>query len=471
MVDPATELQSIDAEKAVLGSILLNRDALIPVSVMLTPDSFFLRRHALIFQAMMACYERRIPPDTHTVANALRASDHLEACGGVLYLTELAAFVPTSYHVEHYAAIVAELAVRRRIAAIGAQTVALAHDRSQPVERIAEQTVRSLTQAAGRGTAASDITPITTVIDHWYTQMASDRTERGISSGYRAIDAYTDGLHNGDLIVIAARPGMGKTSIALCIARNAAIQGFASLIVSLEMSSVQILHRLAAIETGSVDVRAIRAGTVTDTEMSALLTAFGRMAQWPMAFIDRTVQIADIALLARTLQCEGRIDLLVVDYLQLVATGTHDNRVQEVSAVSRGLKQIARELDIPVIALSQVSRAVETRSSRTPALSDLRDSGAIEQDADVVMFLSRAEESEEAAIPDPSRPLKVTVTIAKQRHGPTGVVTLGFLPKTTQFIDWDPAADALGASVPAAHHPLRGGRSSHGAGRHPQSTE
>jgi replicative DNA helicase len=449
MSDPASELRSIEAEQAVLGSILLNRDAMIPASVILTPDSFFLRRHALIFSAMLTCYRQRIPPDTRTVAEALRKSDYLEACGGIPYLSELVTHVPTSYHVEHYANIVAELAMRRRIANIGAQAVALAHNRSLSVERIAEQTVREITQASVQGTSVSDIKPITMVIDHAYTQMSSDRVERRISTGYRAIDAYTDGLHNGDLIVIAARPGMGKTSIALSIARNAAIQGCSSLIVSLEMSSLQILQRLAAIETGSVDVRKIRAGAMTDDEMSMVLTAFGRMAQWPMYLVDRNLQIADISIHARRMKFERRIDLLVVDYLQLVDGGSYENRVQEVSAVSRGLKQIARELDIPVIALSQMSRAVENRSTRTPTLSDLRDSGSIEQDADIVMFLSRAEEHDGAPLPDPDRPVQVTMTIAKQRNGPTGVVTLGFIPKTTQFVDWDPSfLDSSSVSVP-----------------------
>ncbi len=426
--------QNIDAEKAVLGSILLNREAIIAVAAWLPADYFYLARHARIYDAMLAVYNKRIPPDTRTVAEELRRNNRLEEIGGVVFLADLVDNVPTAYHVEYYARIVERTAMLRRLINAGGQIAALGYQEQNELEDTLDKAEQTLFEISQRRTS-QDFVAIAQVIDQYYEQINYLQEHRGevvgVPTGFRDLDQMTGGLQRSDLIILAARPGVGKTSMTMSLAYNIAFNRGTVGIFSLEMSREQLVQRLLAMDTG-IDTQRLRLGQLPEEDMHRVISSMGRLAAIPIYIEDTAGQsIMDVRSKARRLHSQVGVDLIIIDYLQLMSGRRSENRVQEVSEISRGLKGLARELNVPVIALSQLSRAVEGRATHVPMLSDLRESGSIEQDADIVMFIYR----EELYDPETEKKGIAEIHIAKHRNGPVGIVPMRFDPSTTRFQD------------------------------------
>jgi replicative DNA helicase len=431
---------NLDAERATLGSVLMDRDAIIAVAAWLSPEHFYLEKHRWIFEAMLSCYARRVPPDLQTVTDELRRSNRLAEVGDLAFLVDLSNSVPTAYHVEYYARIVERTAVLRLLIQAGGKIAALGYDETDDVEQTldqAEQELFSVSQRKGM----QGFMPLAQIIDQYYEYL-NDVQEHGQEMGgqpthFIDFDRLTGGLHKSDLLILAARPGVGKSSFSMSIAYNMAMLGGASVgVFSLEMGRDQLLQRLLAMFTG-IDSQRLRTGKVSTQELQTIMDAMGQFSSAPI-YIDDTpgVTVNEVRSKARRLQAESGLDFLIIDYLQLMSGSgkRNDNRVQEVSEISRSLKSLARELNIPVLALSQLSRAVEGRTSHVPMLSDLRESGSIEQDADIVMFIYR----EEMYDKDTDKKGIAEIHIAKHRNGPLGVVNLFFDHRTTRFRDLAP---------------------------------
>lgn len=426
---------NFEAERATLGAILLDREAIIPLAPWLQPTHFYVESHAWIYEAQLTCYHRRVPPDLTTIADELRRAERLDKIGGVPFLIELSNSVPTAYHVEYYARIVERTAVLRSLIQAGAKITALGYDESDDIEQTLDAAEQELfTVSQRRGT--QDFVPLSNIVDTYYEYL-HQIDERGpelsgTPTGLIDFDKMTGGLQRSDLLILAARPGVGKSSLAMSVAFNIATQQHKSVgVFSLEMGREQLLQRLLATHTG-IDSQKLRTGRLSITELQTLTDALNYFAAVPI-FIDDTagITISELRAKARRLQAEQGLELLIIDYLQLVnGSGRRgDNRVQEVSEISRSLKALARELNIPVLALSQLSRAVEGRTSHVPVLADLRESGSIEQDADMVMFIYR----EEMYDKDTDKKGIAELHIAKHRNGPLGVVNLFFDQRTTRF--------------------------------------
>ncbi len=428
------------AERATLGAIFLDREAVVPIAAWLLPEHFYGEKHAWVFEAQLACYNRRTPPDLTTVADELRRKERLDQIGGIPFLIDLSNSVPTSYHVEYYARIVERTAVLRRLIQAGGKIAALGFDETDDVEQTldaAEQELFNVSQRRG----IQGFVPLAQVVDQYYDYL-NDVQERGpemagLSTGFIDFDRITGGLHKSDLLILAARPGVGKSSFAMTIAFNIAMQQRAPVgVFALEMGRDQLLQRLLATHTG-IDSQKLRTGRITTNELTALMDAMGQLSTAPI-YIDDTpgVTVNELRSKTRRLQAEHGLEVLIIDYLQLMSGSgkRNDNRVQEVSEISRSLKSLARELNIPVIALSQLSRAVEGRTSHVPVLADLRESGSIEQDADLVMFIYR----EEMYDKDTDKKGIAEIHIAKHRNGPLGTVSLFFDQRTTRFRDLAP---------------------------------
>jgi replicative DNA helicase len=418
----------LTAERAVLGAILLERDAILAVSDTLQPVDFYLEKHALVYQATLACLARRVPPDLATVAGELRRQEQLELVGGLAALGELATEVPTAVHVAYYAEIVVRTATLRRLIVSGGAITALGYAEHQELDTTldqAEQTLFAVTQRQ-RG---ADFVPLSTVVQAYFERAQRDEDEPVVPTGLYDLDERLNGgLRPGQLALLAARPGMGKSGLAMSIAYALGVGLKRSVgVVSLEMSRDELLQRLIAMHTG-LDTRQV-AGRVRHGD-PRVLDALGVLAEAPIAIEDSAMlSVMDVRSKARRLATLRPLELLIVDYLQLLIGETGaQNRVDEVSRISRQLKLLARELSCPVLALSQLSRAVEQRASKVPQLSDLRDSGSLEQDADVVLFIFREE-----AEPGSTAPATVELHLAKQRNGPLGVVPVQFDAPTTRF--------------------------------------
>jgi replicative DNA helicase len=426
---------NVDAERATLGSVLLNRDALAAIAAWLKPEYFYLERHSQIYEAMLACFNNRVPPDTRTVSEELRRRGHLEQVGGVIYLAELVEGVPTSYHVEFYARTVERTAILRRLINTGAQIAALGYNEQIEIDETIDKAEALLFDIAQKRTS-QDFVHISAVVDSYYEQLNYLQEHRGevmgVQTGYRDFDQITGGLQRSDLIILAARPGTGKTSFAMSLAYNVAMYYSNTVAVfSLEMGREQLVQRLIAMET-QIDTHRLRLGQVPDNQLKIVFDAMGRLAQAPIYIEDTPgISIMELRSKARRLQSQHGVSLIIIDYLQLMSGRGKENRVQEVGEISRGLKALARELNVPVIALSQLSRAVEGRQSHVPMLSDLRESGSIEQDADIVMFIYR----DELYNKDSDKKGIAEIHIAKHRNGPVGVVNMRFDPATTRFAD------------------------------------
>jgi len=423
--------QNIEAEQSVLGSMLLDRDAVIKASEILQPEDFYRQAHQAIYRAILALMDRSEAVDIITVSEELRQQKLLAEVGGVTYLTTLANAVPTAANVEHYARIVEEKAVLRRMINVATEVVRRAYAEEEEVETLldhAQQQMFDLTQRRRRRTYAS----MRDILLETYEYIESLHRNKGeiigVPSGFKDLDQLTSGFHPSEFIVLAARPSQGKSTILLNMAAHAAIyHRIPTAIFSLEMSRIQIAQRLLCAEA-RINSHRLRTGYLGDEDWPKLSTALGRLSEAPL-WIDDTPNIAVMELRARArrLKAEHNIGLLLIDYLQLMhMKGQAENRQQEIAAISRSLKALAREIDCPVIAASQLSRAVEQRQDRRPQLSDLRESGAIEQDADVVLFIHHNPENAENV---------VDLILAKQRNGPTGTVQLVFLKEYGRFVN------------------------------------
>ncbi len=422
----------LNAERATLGSILLERDVIITIASWLLPDYFYLEKHAWVYEAMLACYHQRIPPDLSTVAAELRRHERLEPIGGISYLGELSAAVPTAIHIEHYARIVERTALLRRLIEAGGKITALGYDEREDLEATLDKAEAELFAVSQRR-AQQDFIHVGQVLDAYFEQLTAVQEQRGeiagVQTGYLDLDRLTGGLQRSDLIVLAARPSAGKTSLALSIAYNVGFAGQKVGIFSLEMSREQLVQRLLAIHTG-IDSHRLRTHNIREEEFDLLVSSMGELSNLPIYIEDTpALSVLEVRTKARKLDSQGKIAILIIDYLQLMQGRKNSNRVQEVGEISQGLKALARELNIPVIAISQLSRAVEGRQSHVPMLSDLRESGSIEQDSDIVMFIYREElydkETDKKGIAE--------IHIAKHRNGPLGVVPLRFDAATTHF--------------------------------------
>lgn len=382
---------NLEAERATLGSLLMDRDAIIAVAAWLAPEHFYLEKHRWVYEAVSACYTRRVPPDLQTVTDELRRANRLEELGDVTFLVELTNNVPTAYHVEYYARIVERTAVLRSLIQAGGRIASMGYVETEDVEQTldrAEQELFSVSQRRG----IQSFVPLAQVIEQYYEYL-SDVQERGpemagLPTHFIDFDRLTGGLHKSDLLILAARPGVGKSSLAMSIAYNMAMLNRSSIgIFSLEMGRDQLLQRLLATFTG-IDSQRLRVGRVSTEELQTVMDAMGQLAAAPI-FIDDTpgITVNEVRSKSRRLQAEHGLDLLIVDYLQLMSGSAkrNDNRVQEVSEISRSLKGLARELDVPLIALSQLSRAVEGRTSHVPVLADLRESGCLTGDTPVYL--------------------------------------------------------------------------------------
>lgn len=423
----------LQAERATLGAILLERDAIITIAPWLPSEYFYLEKHALIYEAMLACYNRREPPDLATVAAELRRQERLELVGGLGYLSDLAAEVPTAVHIEYYARVVERTAVLRRLIEAGGKIAALGYDETADLDVTLDRAEAELFNVSQRR-STQDFVAIGQVVNQLFTQIESLQERRGevagVATGYPDLDGLTGGLQPSDLIILAARPSVGKTSLALSLAYNVAFLSNATVgIFSLEMSRDQLVQRVLAMHTG-IDMQRLRTGNLRGDELNLAFEGMGVLSELPIYIEDSPgLSITEVRSKARRLAAEVGVDLLMIDYLQLMSGRRSDNRVQEVTEISRGLKSLARELNVPVIALSQLSRAVEGRQSHVPMLSDLRESGSIEQDADIVMFIYR----EELYDKDTDKKGIAEIHIAKHRNGPLGVIPLRFEPRTTRF--------------------------------------
>jgi len=429
--------QNIEAEQSVLGSMLLSREAIIEVSEILRAEDFYKESHKKLFDVIMEMFEKDIPVDLVTVVDELRKRDMLEVVGGIEYLASLTSSVITTANVSYYAKLIKEKATLRRLIEASSEIMELSYqeDDVETVLDIAEQKIFDIAQGRNTTTFSSmkDI-----LMDTFYKieELYKNKGKlTGIPSGFPDLDAKTAGFQPSDFILIAARPSMGKTSFALNIAQNAALlTGLPVAIFSLEMSKEQLVTRLIC-STANIDSQKLRTGNLDEEDWMKLAAAMTPLSKAPI-YIDDTpgVTVMDIRAKARRLKLEKGLGLVMIDYLQLMqGRGRAENRQQEISEISRSLKSLARELNVPVITLSQLSRAPETRSDHRPVLSDLRESGAIEQDADIVMFLYRDDyyhkDSEKKNIAE--------VIIAKHRNGPTGVVELLWLAQYTKFVSLD----------------------------------
>lgn len=431
--------QNIDAEMSLLGAVLIDEETLADISEHVKPHDFYDKRHGLIYDAMMRLYEKRKPVDLLTLTEELKKKNDIETIGGSAYLTELTNYVPTAAHAEAYAELVAQKAIRRRLIKASAEISEFGFDEDSTTQELLERAEAELFSVSDQS-LKQDLVPLESILTESFDRLEelhrNKGSLRGVRTGYRDLDNMTAGLQRSDLIILAARPAMGKTTLVTNLAYNVAtIAKQPVLFFSLEMSKEQLVDRMLADASG-VDSWNIRTGNLSDDDFSKLSDAMGEMAEAPI-FIDDTpgVSVLEMRTKARRAAHEQPLGLIIIDYLQLMQGSGRDNgnRVQEVSEISRGLKLLARELNVPVIALSQLSRSVESRSPQIPQLADLRESGSIEQDADIVMFIYR----EEYYNPDTDRKQITDLIIAKHRNGPTGKVELFFHPERLRFMSLD----------------------------------
>lgn len=431
--------QNLDAEMSLLGAVLINEEVLADVSEHVNASDFYDRRHGIIYGAMMRLYEKHRPVDLLTLTDELKRKNELDEVGGSAFLSELTNYVPTAAHAEAYAELVAQKAVRRRLIAASSDITEMGFDEETSTQELLEKAEAELFSVSDQS-LKQDLVSLESILNDSFDRLEElSHTKgqlRGVRTGYRDLDNMTAGLQRSDLIILAARPAMGKTTLVTNLAYNVAtIAKQPVLFFSLEMSKEQLVDRMLADASG-VNSWNIRTGNLSHDEFSKLSDAMGELSEAPI-YIDDTpgLSVLEMRTKARRAMHEHPLGLIIVDYLQLMqATGRSDgNRVQEVSEISRGLKLIARELNVPVIALSQLSRSVESRSPQIPQLADLRESGSIEQDADIVMFIYR----EAYYNPDTDRGNITDLIIAKHRNGPTGSVELYFHPERLRFMSLD----------------------------------
>jgi len=419
---------SDEAEKSVLGALLIDKDAIISVVEFLRPEHFYQDAHSRIYKAILSLYEERQPVDIVTLTERLRKQKSLKAVGGTAYLTSLVEMVPTSAHCAHYGQIVKDLYTKRQLIASGSKLVEMAFDESieapQALDQ-AEQAIFSLSQKHLPRTFTAIKDALAESFDRLDELQKNKGGLRGVPTGFKDLDDTLAGLQPSNLIILAARPSLGKTSLALNIAQYVAVEekmpvGF----FSLEMSKEELVDRLL-VSQADIDAWKLKTGNLDEEDFTKLSEAMGVLAEAPL-YIDDTpaISVLEMRTKARRLQVEKGLDLLVVDYIQLVRGRGLENRVQEVTEISQGLKNLARELKVPLLAVSQLSRAVTRRVKSAPQLADLRESGSLEQDADVVMFLYREDEDDLE---------NVNLQIAKHRNGPLRNIKLFFRGDRIKF--------------------------------------
>ncbi len=442
-VDSRTPPHNLEAEQSVLGSILLDNEAYAHLEGALTPEHFYKESHRKIFRSIERLFRRGEPMDLVTLTEDLRQAGELEGVGSVPYLIGLADSVPTAAYAENYAKIVVEKAVLRDLIGASGVIMQTAYDQSAPLEQILDKAESSIFELSSRKRSHNFEgmgTLVTDTFAHINELFANPDPVSGLRTHFKELDIMTAGLQASSLNVLAARPSMGKTAFALTIGLNAALREKASVgIFSLEMSAVQLVTRMLCSEA-RVDMSRVRNGQLSDRDFQRLADTAGKMSE-ARIFIDDNADLTVMELRsrARRLMAEHQLGLIIVDYLQLMSgsgRSVSENRQQEISAISRSLKALARELDVPILVLSQLSRAVESRPNKRPMLSDLRESGAIEQDADLVMFIYRDEyydsQSEKQGVAE--------IIIGKQRNGPTGQLELQFHNAHVRFNDLARAA-------------------------------
>jgi replicative DNA helicase len=428
--------QNVEAEQSVLGSLLIDRDAVIRIAPFLRPDDFYRETHAQIYQAILDLFEKREPADFVTLCHALETRNQLEPVGGPAYIASLLNAVPTAIHVEHYAHIVEQTALRRRLIDTAGQIARLAYEEDREVDDVIDRS-EALLFAVTERRESKDLVPIKNILANYYDRIEYLQTHReemgGLPTGFIDMDHLLGGLQRSDLIIVAGRPGMGKTSFALSMAQNAALKHHAVVaFFTLEMSGEQLAQRMISADTG-IDSRRLLIADIQDVEWERFTKSAGTLGE-TLIFIDDTASPTPLEIRSkcRRLAAEYELDLVVIDYMQLMSGGTRsENRQQEISFISRSLKGLARELRVPVIALSQLSRAVEARQDKKPQLADLRESGSIEQDADIVLFIYREEAYDELT----DRRNVADIICAKHRNGPTGTISLRFVKEQTKFMD------------------------------------
>lgn len=429
--------QNTDAEASLLGSILIDPEALGRIADKINADDFYDNRHKIIYESTISLYNAHKPVDLLTLSNDLEGKKKLTEAGGSSYLTELTNTVPTSAHIEQYAEIVTQKSTRRKIISAAADITTLSFDEDGEASELlskAEAAIFNVSQDNTKQELSSLESILSESFDRLDELHKNKSKMRGVPTGYRDLDNVLAGLQPSDLVILAARPAMGKSTLAMNIAHHVATKEQSSVLVfALEMSKEQLVDRLLAAEAG-IDAWNIRTGNLSDKDFERLGQAMGTLSEASI-FIDDTpmMTVLEMRTKARREQQKRPLGLIVVDYLQLMSGSSRsnsENRVQEISEISRGLKAIARELNVPVLALSQLSRSVENRHPQIPQLADLRESGSIEQDADVVAFMYR----EDYYNPETDREHITDIFIKKHRNGPTGKVELYFSPERLQFL-------------------------------------
>jgi replicative DNA helicase len=436
-----TPPQSIEAEQAVLGAIMIDADRLISASERLLPQDFYRAAHQRIFETMLVLSDRGEAIDLVTVTAELSTLGILEEVGGLAYLGELAEGVPTAANINYYVNVVDQKSTLRRLIRTANEIVTDGYERQNEVDVLLNEAERKILEVS-QGKGSASFIPISDVLTSAYATIDKLHKQSGettgIPTGFRDLDQVTAGFQRNDLIIVAARPSVGKTAFALNISQNVATRADENVaIFSLEMGAEQLVMRMLCAE-GNVDAQRLRTGQLEDEDWGKLSLAMSSLSQAGI-YIDDTpgIRVNDIRAKCRRLKQEHGLGMIMIDYLQLIQGNgrSSDNRQQEVSEISRSLKSLARELEVPVIALSQLSRGVESRQDKRPMMSDIRESGAIEQDADIVAFLYRDDyynkETEDANT--------IEIIIAKQRNGPTGTVKLAFRKEFNKFVDLEPS--------------------------------
>ena len=434
--------QNLEAEQSVLGSLMIDKNAIIKIADLVNEDDFYKNSHGKIYKTMLYLYEHHEPIDLLSLSNRLKETDEMEKVGGQSYLASLANAVPTAANIVHYAKIVAKKSVLRKLIDNASQIISDAYDETGEIDKTldeAEQKIFSVSQKHIR----QDFTPVKPILEEAFDRIDELHKNkgklRGVPTGFADLDNILAGLQKSNLVILGARPSVGKSSLGLDLVRHAAIKENIPVgIFSLEMSKEEVIDRLICAEA-NIDLWKLRTGRLSDSgendDFSKIGHAMGVLSEAPI-FVDdsASINVMEMRTMARRLQAEHGLKMLVVDYLQLMeGRGRTDNRVQEVSEISRSLKGLARELNIPIIALSQLSRGIESRTDQKPKLSDLRESGSIEQDADVVLFIYREDKTKA----DSENKNIAEIMVAKHRNGPIGSVKLFFNEQTTSFKNLD----------------------------------
>ncbi len=436
---------NIEAEEAVVGSVLIDGDAILQVLPFLKTTDFYRERNRLCYEACVSLFRRGETIDQITVSRQLEVDGRLEQIGGVAYLSHLVAGVPTSVHIEYYGRIVNKTATMRNLIDAGSKISAIGYEDTVDVDATLSKAEETLFQVR-TDQPTRDFIHVRDVLDQYLEERANVGDAAALSgapvmTGFSSLDELLGGLHRSDMIVLAARPSLGKSTLAINISMNAAKSGNTIAIFSLEMSRAQLAMRMVSSES-EVDAQRLRTGLYTEAQERAIMSSIGSLSDLPIYIDDSPLQgIVEMRSKARRLSQERGLDLLVVDYIQIIqqGAGRGDNRAQEMSEITRSIKGLARDLNVPVLAVSQLNRAVEARTSHKPQLSDLRESGSIEQDADVVMFIYRDDvyyNEDEWASRNPDRPYPKNVAeliVSKHRHGPVGNVGLLFRDNLVRF--------------------------------------